>query len=129
MFSFEMVASKNIFQHVDHIREARCRSGFSIGELDSGPSGAGSCSLGRYATPIGPLSPLRWGSLTNFGGATSDGLLSYHLNAMVTLHISTVLPNLHPCAQQRTRRVAVMDSCFVLFRTHQHGIARRKGLI
>ena len=27
-----------------------------------------------------------------------------------------------------TRAVAAMDSCFVLVRTHQHGIARRKGL-
>ena len=41
---------------------------------------------------------------------------------MVTLHISTVRPNLHVGAQQGTRRVAAMDSCFVLFRTHQHGI-------
>ena len=44
---------------------------------------------------------------------------------MVTLHISTVWPNLHACAQQGTRRVAAMDSCFVLIRTHQHGITRR----
>ena len=43
---------------------------------------------------------------------------------MVTLHISTVWPNLHACAQQGTRRVAAMDSCFVLIRTHQHGIAQ-----
>ena len=41
---------------------------------------------------------------------------------MVTLHISTAWPNLHACAQQGTRRVAAMDSCFVLIRTHQHGI-------
>ena len=27
-----------------------------------------------------------------------------------------------------TRAVAAMDSCFVLVRTHQHGMARRKGL-
>ena len=27
-----------------------------------------------------------------------------------------------------TRAAAAMDSCFVLIRTHQHGIARRKGL-
>ena len=27
-----------------------------------------------------------------------------------------------------TQAVAAMDSCFVLVRTHQHGIARRKGL-
>ena len=52
-----------------------------------------------------------------------------HLNAMVTLHISTAWPNLHACAQQGTRRVAAMDSCFVLVRTHQHGIAMRKGII
>ena len=26
-----------------------------------------------------------------------------------------------------SRAVAAMDSCFVLIRTHQHGIARRKG--
>ena len=56
-------------------------------------------------------------------------ILNNHLNAMVTLHISTAWPNLHACAQQGTRRVTAMDSCFVLIRTHQHGIARRKGLM
>ena len=55
---------------------------------------------------------------------TTNKCHNNHLNAMVTLHISTVWPNLHACAQQGTRRVAAMDSCFVLFRTHQHGIGR-----
>ncbi len=35
--------------------------------------------------------------------------------------------DLYACAQPNTRGVAAMDSCFVLVRTHQHGIAR-KGL-
>ena len=37
--------------------------------------------------------------------------------------------NLTHAHSQITRGVAAMDSCFVLVRTHQHGIARRKGLI
>ena len=37
-----------------------------------------------------------------------DVFLYNHLNAMVTLHISTVWPNLHACAQHGTRRVAAM---------------------
>ena len=41
-----------------------------------------------------------------------------HLNAMVTLHISTAWPNLHACAQQGTRRVAAMDSHGQLWLCH-----------
>ena len=64
-----------------------------------------------------------------FTCAYCNACYNNHRNAMVTLHTSTVWPNLHACAQQGTRRVAAMDSCSVLFSSHQHGKARRKGLI
>ena len=52
-----------------------------------------------------------------------------HLSAMVTRHNSAVWPAPYACAQPyHPGSGSHMDSCFVLVRTHQHGIARRKGL-
>ena len=47
---------------------------------------------------------------------------------MVTWHIFAVWPVLTHAHSHITRAVAAMDSCFVLVRTQQHGLAREEGL-